>query len=63
MNTGDREKIIVGGKEWHRDCYTPPSKGGNDWGSGGVKAGGGFCANCGNPRDEGVFCGGCGVRF
>jgi len=67
MNTGECEKIIIGGKEWHRECYTPPSKGRSDWSSsssgGGGGGGAGFCANCGGPREVGAFCGGCGVRF
>ena len=28
MNTGDREKIVIGGKEWHKDCYDSTRRGG-----------------------------------
>jgi hypothetical protein len=72
MNTGDREKIIVAGKEWHRDCYTGRGGGGHggsgyggSGGGGGYSSGGGsgFCPNCGTARGGGAFCSNCGTRL
>jgi len=53
-NRGEREKIVICGAEWHKDCYASQQE----------PAPVGFCAHCGQRRGEGThFCSGCGMRY
>jgi len=68
MNRGEREKIVIGGKEWHKDCYNDRQYGTRQTNvlysvppTGGRSGGGKFCTQCGTAN-SGAFCSSCGTR-